>query len=464
MIYNRITALCFLVLITFVGINELKAQSYDLGTTKATITTNYKQFYVIVGDSIKHAQLLNNRDMFEFEAGVKTIWVIPKYSAPYSFNNDFEKDSIYVLDVAFRNTLDQPSQTYNNIRNNLVASPTITTISTNSTMVTSSISKFTKWDYEKHINPIIKNRESYLKIISNVDSIYVNTSLNNSTLKHIASGDSIAVQPGLKSIYVSHPKSVQRLYRKHFIDSTTTTIQHTFNLNPPTATSLTDNIATKPHYNSNLIIVSDHDSKIIVNGLFIGTGAVKLSQETGPVNISIINDYMGEFQIRSQVLNTKNEYAVVEQLYTKPKRSTANFLSLFPGGSQLYKQQKVKGYAISGGFLLSGILSFVSHQNYKSELDEFNALQKKYNLTTNAQLVLEYGDALEKQQKVVADLDNKRIAFFSLTSLIYAYNLYDGLFTSPKSGFRKNTNIDFFLNNEVIDNQNYSTISLRYDF
>lgn len=464
MISNKSILLLFLLILSFSFTSALKAQSTDVDDARAKVITNYDNFFILVGDSLKNAQAVESSEFFDIKPGEQKVWVIPQFSAPHYFQEEFQPDSIYVLDVSFRSFLREQSSIYSQLLNKNYSSPTLSQRNSPTQLITSSLSMYTKEDYEKQENTRIDYKESYLKVISNVDSLYLSTSSNYNQTKKIASGDSILVTRGFKSVYLAHEQSTEKIYRRQFSDSSTTVINVNFDLKPPTVISLSDNLATKPAYNANLIVVSDHDSKILVNDLFIGTGAIKMNQETGPVDVTIINDYTGEHTYYSQILNTNYEKAVVLNTYTKPKKSTSRFLVLFPGGSQIYKNQKVKGYALSGSFLVSGVLSFLSNQSYQSELKDFRSLRNKYNLTTNATLALEYGNKLDEQQKILADKDNTRITLFAITGLLYAFNLYDGLFTQPKGGYRNNTKLDLFLNNEVIDNRSYSTLSLRYDF
>lgn len=107
---------------------------------------------------------------------------------------------------------------------------------------------------------------------------------------------------------------------------------------------------------------------------------------------------------------------------------------------------------------------FKKKQQYNSELNTFNDLKEQYNNTNNEQTALELGDQIERQQSVVKKQDNQRIALFSLTAIIYAFNIYDALTSKPEGGYRSNTDIDFYLTNEVAGNNRYTTLSLRYDF
>ncbi|MFA5669484.1 MAG: hypothetical protein WC967_09570 [Balneolaceae bacterium] len=464
MISNKLALLLLLLIFMPALSTVLYAQELDQGTSKLKITTNYDSFYVLVGDSLKNARLEKKSEFFDIESGLKRILVIPQYSDPYYFEENFQKDSVYVLGVTFYSVLRKESKIYSQIQYDDLSLLTISNLAQYRSHASSGLSKYTIDDYDRKAKLSVDYKESYLKVLSNVDSLFVSTSVYSNQVQKIASGDSILVKPSTRAIYLSHRKSIQKEFKTQFSDSSTTTISHDFKLNSPTAVSLSDNIATKPAYNANLIVVSDHDSDIIVNEVYRGTGAIKINQETGPVDVTIVNKNTGKHFFTSQVLNTDFEKAVVVNTYTKPNVFTTRFFTLFPGASQMYKRQKLKGYALSSAFLLSGAFAIVKHNVYKSELSEFNSLQERYEHTTNPSYAIEIGDKVEKQHKIVTNRDNERRALFTLAGLIYAFNLYDGLFTKPKGGFQKNTDIDFYLNNEQLTDRTISTLTLRYDF
>lgn len=444
----------------------LNAQSQIKETSKVVINTNYESFYVVVGDSIKNSVLKNSGEFFDIESGERKIWVIPEYSNPYSVRESFLKDSLYVMNFAFRSILRTKSEIFSLIKKQDSTFKIAYSEPKNSNQVSYSFQVFTTLDYDRYQQQKPNYNYTYLKVISNVDSLYVNTNNNNNVKDtfYIASGDSILLPPGLRNITLSHQNSIERKIQQYVQHSSTTTIKYDFKLVEQTVDVLSDNIATKPRYNSNFIVVSDEDSDIIVNERHYSKGVISLDLKTGPVNVFIKNPYSGVSIFKGTVSNTLNEKAVIIDAYTKPRISTSRFFSVFPGGSQIYKQQKLKGYTILSSFLLSGYLTLQKNKQYDEELKTFRTIYFEYNRAFDEQTAIELGNQLEQQHQVVKEKDNQRITLFAIMGAIYAFNLYDAIFTKPNGGYRTKTDIDFYLDNKVVDNNRYTALSLRYDF
>lgn len=454
-------------IISFLSLSPiLNAQSQIKETSKVVINTNYESFYVVVGDSIKNSVLKNSGELFDIESGERKIWVIPEYSNPYSVRESFLKDSLYVMNFAFRSILRTKSEIFSLIKKQDSTLKIAYSEPKNSNQVSYSFQVFTTLDYDRYEQQKPNYNNTYLKVISNVDSLYVNTNNNNNVKDtfYIASGDSILLPPGLRNITLSHQNSIEKKFQQYFQHSSTTTIKYDFKLVEQTVDILSDNIATKPRYKSNFIVVSDEDSDIIVNERHYSKGVISLDLKTGPVNVSIKNPYSGVSIFKGTVSNTLNEKAVVIDAYTKPRISTSRFFSVFPGGSQIYKQQKLKGYTILSSFLLSGYLALQKNKQYDEELKTFRTIYFEYNRAFDEQTAIELGNQLEQQHQVVKEKDNQRITLFAIMGAIYAFNLYDAIFTKPNGGYRTKTDIDFYLDNKVVDNNRYTTLSLRYDF
>lgn len=442
----------------------LSAQSNPDSEATIQINSNYEFFYVLTGDSTKSAKLRKSDEFFDIKSGVQKIWIVPPFSSPYSIQRNFIADSIHVIDIAFRSMLDKPSSAFLKIQSNDSTFNSLQNYKIESSNLTSSFRMYTSSDYQASLESDQDYNSTYLKINTNVDSLFIQTSSFEGKPKKIANGDSILVNPGFRTIIISHERSDEFVIRRPFKQSVTTTVEHSFKLSDTSIEQLSDNIATKPTYDANLIIVSDDDSEITVDGEPIGRGAVKLNMQTGPVDILVENKFTGLSSFSTKIFNLESDKTIILNAYTKPLHSKAQLYSFVPGLSQVYKRQRIKGYAFSGSFLLSGYFAIQKKQQYTSELNTFNDLKERYNNTDNEQVALELGDQIERQQSVVKKQDNQRIALFSLTAVIYAFNIYDALSSKPEGGYRSNTDIDFYLNNEVVGNNRYTTLSLKYDF
>lgn len=450
--------------------HTVSGQSKNEGTAKIKINSNYENFYVLVGDSIKNAFLSNSGDFFDVQTrftstpSSRKLWVVPEFSNPFSIEEEFYSDSIHVLNISFQSILQKQSEIYLKLLGGDPSFKTLQNYRVPNSSLTYNFKMFSEEKYQAESNSTDLFSSTYVKVKTNADSLFIKTSSIDGRAKKIANGDSILVKPGYRSITISHQNSEEATIRRTFRKSATTTITHLFDFSETSIEQLSDNIATAPTYDANLIIVSDDDSEIYVNGRSIGMGAVKLNLRTGPANIRTANKKTGISYFSTKVSNVDDEKAIILNAYTKPSLRASRYFSVIPGASQMYKEQKLKGYSISFGFLISSYLTLQNHNNYKSELAIFEKLERRYNDETDEQRAFELGNQLDRQQQIVKESDNKRIAFFALTGAIYAFNVLDAFFNKPESGYRKKTDIDFYLNNEMVDNNRYTTLSLRYDF
>lgn len=448
--------------------STLTAQDKNDSLSYLNITTNYDSVYIVIDDGLELPIKVESNELVAIKSGRHSISVVPRFSEPYRFIANFEADSFYVASLSFHSILKEESAVYSNLKSGDSSYVHIKNDPRKLSSFSLNLQTYNKLTYRNRNQNFADYKSSYLKVDTNVDSVYVNILVNGiknsrQTIK-MGNKDSILVRPGFKNIILSHEKSTEFTLGAVFRDSSTTIIKHSFALMDPTIKSLSDNIATAPHYNANLIIISDEDSEIIVNGEYQGNGAVKMNMRTGPVDVSINNKFNIESRFSTEVLNISTEKAIVFEAYTKPERNTSIIYSVIPGASQVYKKQKIKGRFLTGGFILAGVFSLQTNNKYNSELRTFNSLLNEYNNSTNEQETRDLGELVDQQQKVTKKADSKRLAWFTITGAIYAFNLYDALFTKPKGGYRTKTDIDFYLSNEVIDNNRYTTLSLSYDF
>lgn len=453
---------CFGLTISSFG-QVLSPDSLNPSQGYLNVSSNYAELFVIIDRDFSKITKVNSEDLLELEPGDKTITLVPEFSPPFTFTRNIKPDTVHVIRISYNNILDERPFLYKKIalesqdlenydwkKERAERFPGSYSISE------TSITKFLQQRNEE------KNFEdTFLKVKANVDSIYVGI---NAEVFHIASGDSLPMLPGDRFIRLSHQNAYESNRTIWLEKGETTIINKTFDLKETSIGLLKNNIATTPYYKSNFIIVTDKDSRIIIDGEFRGVGAAKAFRRTGPVNVEIINPSTGTFSSTYKIRNQSLSKAIVVDGYTKPKYSKVKFYSLIPGFGQIYKHDEMKAAAIGGSFALFAGLSIYSQTLYGNELDEFKNIRFDYRNAIDEQTALELGNDLEKQHKKVTKKNNQRIVFFSLTSLIYAFNVYDALFSEPKSGYWEQTDINFYLNQENISGKQVSTLSVKYAF
>jgi hypothetical protein len=444
--------------------NEVKAQQNrsEINYSYLNISSNFDSLYVLIAQDSTLIKADKN-DLLNVESGEQQVILVPKYAPTISINNTFEPDSFYVVNVQFGLILDEINPTYNRIESGDVNIKNI-----KSGEIGIGFFNVTAYNEEQYYNrdkiEDIDYKNTYLKVVTNTDSLYVRSTDHENSILHIASGDSILYQPGNRMISISHPFAEELRTRKILEEGKTTVLEHSFKLMEPSTVTLSDNLATKPYYGSNLIIVSDDDSEININGEYLGLGAVKLNYRTGPVDVMINNPSTGEQSYSGKITNLPAEKAIVINAYTKPVKSYSQIYGAMPGLSQWYKRQKLKSALISGGFLALGGITLQRNSQYNQELTEFNRIQNLYNRATTEDQALDLGDQLEAQQSVTKRIDNQRRVFLGLTSLLYVFNLYDALFDEPDSGFRDKTDFEFYFQQNSISDHPFTSMTIKYAF
>ncbi len=444
--------------------NEVKAQqsSSEINSSYLNISSNFDSLYVLLEQDSSFIKVSKD-DLLKVEPKEQQVIIIPKYAPTISVNNAFEADSFYVVNVQFGLILDEINPTYNRIETGDV---NIENIKPGEIGI--GFFNVTAYNEEQYYNrdkiEEIDYKNTYLKVVTNTDSLYVRSTDYENSIRRIASGDSILYKPGNRMISISHPFAEEFKTREVIEEGKTTVIEHRFRLREPSTVTLSDNLATRPHYGSNLIIVSDDDSEININGEYLGLGAVKLNYRTGPVDVLINNPSTGKQSYSGNITNLPAEKAIVINAYTKPVKSLSQVLGILPGLSQWYKRQRLKSALISGGFLALGGITMERNAQYNREISEFNRIKRLYNRADTEERALEFGMQLENQHSITKRVDNQRIVFLGLTSIVYMYNLYDALFNEPKSGFRKKTDIGFYFQQNSISDQPFTSMTLKYAF
>ncbi|WP_421775241.1 DUF5683 domain-containing protein [Gracilimonas sp.] len=428
-----------------------------------SISSNYDSLYVIIDRDFGTIQKLGENEILDIDSGKHTITIVPEFTPFFTFEETILPDTVLITRINFTQILDNQTSIYKRI---MLEDSTLKNFNWESKNTNRSFSTSHKSFKNYFESEVQTEANAWIKIKTNVDSVYIR---NNFTQKRrqvikIANGDSISIRPGNRLIEISHPKSEEWRTTKKIGTGKTTTIHHNFKLTETSFKTLTNNFAIIPYYQSNLFIVTDNDSEIYVDDIFIGTGAAMLNRKTGPAKVVIKNPYRGADTYTPKITNLPNEDGVVINAYTKPDRLLNRIIGVVPGASQLYKHQKLKSAIIGGGFLIFGGLALQRNNLYHEKLSEFKNLRNAYNNATDEQTAFELGNELDKIHNIVTKRDNERYIFFTLTSLLYAFNIYDALFDSPESGFRSDTNIEFYFQKNSISNKTSTSMTLRYAF
>lgn len=459
---SKILTACLCLFYWMTGTSTSLAQSKG----KFKIVTNFEWVYVAVDYNPESLQKVNREEILDLEAGNHRVTIIPRYAPSYEVSLNVKPDSIEVAKIYFRYILDNINASYEKAMAGVLTRSELHKSGFN-TLVAGSVSfkTFPMGEYEERKNQRAKQAgRTYLKLISNTDSLAIRFWNKPSKTYVFASGDSVALEPGYHKVTLAHPFAGEWTTEIKVQKNATTKLQHSFNLMQPSISTLSHNIATQAFYHANLVIVSDADSKIIIGNQVVGRGLATYRAETGPVEVKVMNPYTGMHTYTTKITNIPGDKAKVIEAYSKPMRSTSRFSALFPGASQFYKRQRWKGAVLSSSILLMTGLSIYQNARYRKQLTAFRETKSFYLDATSEQQALELGNQMEVQHAGLVVRDRRRKTLLVITAALYAYNLFDGLLNKPKSGYREKTDIRLKLNSRYFQGRNYSTLSFSYDF
>jgi len=182
-----------------------------------------------------------------------------------------------------------------------------------------------------------------------------------------------------------------------------------------------------------LNVSTDVLADISIDGRIIGKTLASQDLLPGPYRVDITHPKLGQ---RSEDVIVQSGQRTSLFISMLPSQSTAQWLSLLPGGSQIYKRQTTKGFLYAGVFVVSAGASMYLLSDYNKKNDEYNAAISGYkNAATNT-------EAAYYRQRVMSFYDGVHSAYklrntaFITTGAIYIWNIVDALLFAPDFGYR----------------------------
>lgn len=302
-----------------------------------------------------------------------------------------------------------------------------------------------------------QNQEfGYLKFDLNVDSAVV--IINNEYFEpyKISSGDSIKLNAGRNLVNISY--AFDAMYEQYIdiLPNQTLVIKQKFGTYI-SAQSINANSAAYYHYNADLIVLTDYDSEIYVNGEYAGTAFAKLLIDAPRAIITIKNPLYGTKQHN---VNMRHSRVNVLERYNRPTAGNALKLSAIPGAAQFYK----KDYLKSGLFALSTFavakVVWDLSINYDDEYRMFKGFEHRYREAQTETDAVYWADLANRQLDTVQRIGNLRTALIGVGILIYAYNIFDAIKTEPRGGFQKRNSLNVYLSSE----NKATSLNIQYNF
>jgi len=287
----------------------------------------------------------------------------------------------------------------------------------------------------------IEKLKGFLLISASVDSFYVAINDNFEDVYHITKTDTISLEQGAHKV---------RIFQKYYRDTVSS-----IDVRPDTLTRIDTvllpfrDLTTLKYYSSYprvywdapIMVKTDPDASLYIDGDYIGTGIGRISKGTGYFSI---RSELPTGQIITESFyadNSKYGTFLVKEFYHRPEKLITQFLSLIPGASQIYKGTKIKGYTMLGASILGTGISLYFHTNYVDNYNKFKDTQVRYKRSNDPNRAFELGDLASKQLDDATTNANLRDVFLYGTIGIYVYSLIDGLI-KPKIGYREKIKLD----------------------
>ncbi|HKK45148.1 MAG TPA: hypothetical protein VJ964_06470 [Balneolaceae bacterium] len=182
----------------------------------------------------------------------------------------------------------------------------------------------------------------------------------------------------------------------------------------------------------NITINTDENSLIVIDDSTYGKGY--LQTDIGP--------YKHEIKIKNPTARDRSKEIYINPsgkqkltLFTKPRRSVALLLGFVPAASQWYKNEKIKGTVLTTLAVATTYFTLLKARSYLRLNNEYDEMLKTYPGITGEQKALHYGNLVEEKYHEVKKTAKIRDISLAVLISIYAYNIADTIFHTPKSGY-----------------------------
>lgn len=299
-----------------------------------------------------------------------------------------------------------------------------------------------------------------VKFNTKADTIFLYLNKNFDELIKLTHEKSVTVRSGYRHLFVFGKDFQEKAYYLEIETDSILTIQL-----PKVQENLkseSSNIAAyaKTKWGANLIVETDRETSISLDGKPIGNGFAKLNLETGTYTLQFEH---ANGKRQTKLVTVQKHRLKYFSHFFLPSKTQTKALSFFPGASQLQKDQYVKAGV---AFTLTGIavgLGVINNSKFNDKKGEFDQLRSLYSAATDEEQALEYGNQMENVATTVDKFEQKRNVFLIAAGVLYALNIYDAL-QPPQNGYRRTDTLNPFKNFGIdLTNKNLA-FSLKFDF
>lgn len=278
-------------------------------------------------------------------------------------------------------------------------------------------------------------KPGYLVITAEeADSFYVVFNENFETVFHVASGDELAVFPGVYKV---------RIIKKYHLDFTfnQVIVENQTRHAPANMISFQDRMDSRLKTQSSyprlfwggrIMVLTDAETTLFVNDEEVGSGYAILNEDEEFI-LKGIHSSGNNFR-RNISVGDGDKFLYIRQ-YNRPSRFSAYGLSFIPGASQLYKYQNKKAVVLTTAFSLTAGAGILYDFKYRKKNQKYTETRINYFDETIPQKAFELGNEVEVLFEQAQTLSTVRNSLLIGTAVIYLINVIDG-FTEPALGFR----------------------------
>lgn len=189
------------------------------------------------------------------------------------------------------------------------------------------------------------------------------------------------------------------------------------------------------HTGDNLLVVTDQDASVAVDGIPQGTGMTRVSVVPGTHVVTVKHPEGRRLERTVEVQKEPPRMALVVA-YTTPSRVTSRRLAFVPGAGQLHKRQTVKGIALMGGFLAASIGGVHQHVDFAERNHAYENVLQAYNAAEDESDALQLGYEAEQLYGPARTAYWRRNILIGTAAGIYLYSILDAWMNKPSGGYR----------------------------
>lgn len=277
----------------------------------------------------------------------------------------------------------------------------------------------------------------YLKVETRlgIDSLYVVVDKNFDDPYFIANEDSVALSTGEKFFTVVSKRSPDFSFSATIQPGTTKTVRANVSEVQDRNSYLEKSSYPVLSRGTNLLVITDRDSRVLVDSVARGTGIVQLDVSEGTHLVQTIHPEAGRTE---RVVTVQAAPPRLERLvaYNKPSQRVVHVRSSLPGLAQLHKDHQIKGLALLVGFGLTTVATAQQHFVFRSRNQEFESTREEYRSADREENVFRLGNEVERLHDAAQGAYRRRNFLAGMTAGLYLYSILDAWLVRPDEGYR----------------------------